>query len=142
MIIIDSDVVSAFMLDRPEAALVQWLDRQDPVLIWTTAVNVYEIRKGLTMMPAGAKRRQLDLLFEDALIQILGNRVLQFDRNAADIAARPSASRKQRGLNIADLDTMIAGIALTNRAQIATRNERHFFDLDVPVINPWREAPS
>lgn len=34
-------------------------------------------------------------------------------------------------------DTLIAGIALARWATIATRNTRHFFGLDVPVVNPW-----
>jgi Domain of unknown function (DUF5615) len=34
-------------------------------------------------------------------------------------------------------DTQIAGIALARHAAVATRNVRHFGDLEVPVINPW-----
>ena len=32
---------------------------------------------------------------------------------------------------------MIAGIALAQRATLATRNVRHFADLSVPVVDPW-----
>jgi predicted nucleic acid-binding protein len=35
-------------------------------------------------------------------------------------------------------DTQIAGIALTRRATLATRNLRHFRDLKVPVVDPWQ----
>jgi predicted nucleic acid-binding protein len=34
-------------------------------------------------------------------------------------------------------DTQIAGIATARRGAIATRNLRHFKDLDVPVVSPW-----
>jgi len=34
---------------------------------------------------------------------------------------------------------MIAGIALTNRATLATRNTAHFADLSVTVVNPWTD---
>jgi toxin FitB len=34
-------------------------------------------------------------------------------------------------------DAQIAGIALSRRASIATRNTRHFAALDVPVGDPW-----
>jgi predicted nucleic acid-binding protein len=34
-------------------------------------------------------------------------------------------------------DSQIAGIALARRATIATRNVRHFADLEVPVVDPW-----
>ena len=36
-------------------------------------------------------------------------------------------------------DTQIAGIALSRRATLATRNTRHFQDLRVPVVDPWQE---
>ena len=34
-------------------------------------------------------------------------------------------------------DTQIAGFALARRATLATRNVRHFRDLNVPVVDPW-----
>jgi len=38
-------------------------------------------------------------------------------------------------------DTLIAGIALARRATLATRNERHFQDLKLPLLNPWKHPP-
>ncbi|HEY3241992.1 MAG TPA: hypothetical protein VGM03_01455 [Phycisphaerae bacterium] len=35
-------------------------------------------------------------------------------------------------------DTRIAGIALARNATLATRNVRHFRDLKIPVIDPWK----
>jgi toxin FitB len=35
---------------------------------------------------------------------------------------------------------MIAGIALSHRATLATRNTRHFEDLTIPIVNPWEFA--
>lgn len=35
-------------------------------------------------------------------------------------------------------DTLIAGIAVARKAEIATHNTRHFADLDVTVVDPWR----
>jgi predicted nucleic acid-binding protein len=34
---------------------------------------------------------------------------------------------------------MIAAIAITQRATLATRNVRHFDDVDVPIVNPWKD---
>ena len=45
--------------------------------------------------------------------------------------------RKMAGRPVELRDTMIAGIALAQPATLATRNVRHFADLDVPVVNPW-----
>jgi len=35
-------------------------------------------------------------------------------------------------------DAQIAGVALPRRATLATRNVRHFQDLDVPIVDPWK----
>jgi len=34
-------------------------------------------------------------------------------------------------------DTLIAGIALAQQAQLATRNSRHFSDTTISLINPF-----
>jgi hypothetical protein len=38
-------------------------------------------------------------------------------------------------------DLLIAATARAHRLTVATRNERHFIDLSVPVFNPWRFTP-
>ena len=56
---------------------------------------------------------------------------------AATTAGQLAADRRRVG-RIVDLrDTLIAGIAQSRRATIATRNTRHFEGLDVPVVDPW-----
>jgi predicted nucleic acid-binding protein len=36
MIILDTNVISAVMCDRPPEAVVGWLDRQPRISVWTT----------------------------------------------------------------------------------------------------------
>ena len=67
----------------------------------------------------------------------LENRVLDFDSAAATEAASLAAERQKAGRPVDMRDTQIAGIALARRATLATRNVRHFQDLNVPVVNPW-----
>lgn len=138
MIILDTNVLSALIRQDPEPdpKVVLWLNRQADMSLWTTAITVFEIRYGLAIMPTG-KRQTIKLAaFENALRHDLNNRILHFDELAAEHAAALMASR-HRGGRIRELrDTMIAGIALSHNATIATRNVRHFDDLDVPVVNP------
>jgi predicted nucleic acid-binding protein len=65
---------------------------------------------------------------------------VDFDAAAADAAAAIAAQRQKTG-RPADLrDTQIAGIALARHATLATRNVRHFADLTVPIVDPWKEG--
>jgi predicted nucleic acid-binding protein len=34
-------------------------------------------------------------------------------------------------------DTQIAGIALARQGTLATRNVRHFDDLEISIVDPW-----
>ena len=61
--------------------------------------------------------------------------MLEFDAAAVE-AAMLAATRQRAGRSVDMRDTQIAGIALAHRAQIATRNVKHFADLAVPVIDP------
>jgi predicted nucleic acid-binding protein len=101
---------------------------------------VFEIRFGLQSKPAGKQRDHLTAAFERVRTISIDNRVVEFDADAAEEAARLMATRNMRGFSVDLRDTMIAGIALSRRATLATRNTRHFHDLHVLVVNPWQEG--
>jgi hypothetical protein len=127
------------MRSEPEPAVVTWLDRQPPESVWTTSITVFEGRYGLALLPRGKRRTALETAFNRLIEEDLGNRVLAFDGAAAVEAATLAAKRRQAGLTVDLRDTQIAGIALSRRGVVATRNVRHFADLSVPVVNPWDE---
>lgn len=137
MIIIDTNVLSALMRVEPEAAVVQWLDEQPAESIWITNITLFETRLGLALLPKGRRRQSLELAFNRLLEEDLENRVLDFDSSAATEAAALAATRQRSGRPVDMRDTQIAGIALSRRATLATRNVRHFADLRVALINPW-----
>lgn len=140
MIILDTNVLSALMRSAPDAEVIKWLDEQPSESIWITSVTEFESRFGLALLPDGKRRRALETAFERLLKDDLENRVLPFDSAAAEQAAMLAARRQQAGQPVDMRDTQIAGIALSRRATIATRNVRHFSDLNVAVANPWGVA--
>jgi hypothetical protein len=137
VIVLDTNVLSALMQKAPDAAVVQWLDRQPADSIWITSVTLFEARFGLALLPQGRRRRALETAFARLLEEDLQNRILDFDSGAATQAAGLAAARQRAGRPVDLRDTQIAGIALARRASLATRNLRHFQDLEVPVIDPW-----
>ena len=137
MIILDTNVLSSLMQRTPDTAVVAWLDRQPMESVWLTSITLFETKLGLSLLPSGRKREALHTAFTRLLEEDLENRVLDFDRAAAIEAATLAADRSRRGRPIDMRDTLIAGVALARRATLATRNVRHFADLDVPVVDPW-----
>ena len=137
MIILDTNVLSALMQRAPDAAVVGWLDRQAAESIWITSITVFEARLGLALLPNGKRRASLVASFSRVLEEDLENRVLNFDAGAAVEAAELAARRRRAGRPVDIRDTQIAGIALARHCALATRNARHFADLEVSVIDPW-----
>src|SRR5438105_135936 len=137
MIILDTNVLSAAM--SADANIAAWLDRQSHTSVWTTAVTLLEIRFGLELMPAGRRKIEREAALERMLADKLEGRLLPFDQNAALQTALVMARRHRAGKPRDLRDSMIAGIAFSQRATLATRNVRHFDDLDIAVVDPWTD---
>ena len=138
MIILDTNVLSALMRQAPDQEVIDWLDAQARSSVWTTAVTVLEIRFGLQILPAGKRRSLLIQAFGAVLLDKIEQRIAPFDTAAAQHAGDLMASRHRKGRPGDLRDTMLAGIVLAHHATLATRNIRHFEDLSVPVVSPWR----
>ncbi|HTI02400.1 MAG TPA: type II toxin-antitoxin system VapC family toxin [Acidisoma sp.] len=140
MILLDTNVLSALMLTEPDPVVVRWLDRLDPALVWTTSVNVFEIRYGLARRVDGRKTRQLEEAFDALIREDLEGRVAPLDHAAAEAAGILTARRTAAGRSVDFRDTLIAGIAIANKATLATGNVRHFVGLEIRVSDPWRDT--
>jgi len=137
MVILDSNVISELMGEKPDERVLRWLDLQSQLSIWTTTVTLFELRYGVLAMPAGKRRRALEAHLERWLAEILERRVLGFDQAAAEHAWELAAGRRRTGRPAALRDTMIAGIVLASHAKLATRNVKHFEDIAPSVVSPW-----
>jgi len=140
VIIVDTNVASELMADRPSPQVISWLDRIDPEELWLTAITVFEIKGGVDAKPKGRRKRALLAAFDQLLLNDFHNRVLSFDLSAALHAAQIDVERQKRGRRAGFADAQIAGIAVSHGATVVTRNVRHFEDLAVPVVNPWDET--
>ena len=140
MIILDTNVLGTLMRSLPDTAVVKWLDRQPAESVWITSVTLFVARFGLALLPSGRRRQRLELEFDRLLREDLENRVLDFDSAAAAEAASLVAARQKSGRSVDMRDTQIAGIALACHATLATRNVRHFADLEISIVDPWLSA--
>jgi len=138
VIVLDTNVISALMRAAADAAAREWLDHQAGTEIWTTAINVFELRAGIEMLPAGRRRQRLDETLKAVLTEDLEGRVLPFDSPAAEAAGYLLAQKRRAGRQIEWRDTQIAGIVIASKARLATFNLRHFADIEIELIDPRR----
>jgi toxin FitB len=87
MVIIDTNVLSALMRERPDPVVVKWLDQQSFQSIWTTSVTIFEIRFGIAILAAGRRQARLNAALEHLINETLDRRVAVFDEESA--LARP-----------------------------------------------------
>ena len=141
MIILDTNVLSALIKEAPETGVMQWLDEEPRISIWTSAISLFEIRHGIDIMPEGRRKVALSGSLDRLVSDLLENRIAPFDSQAASHAANYSAKRKSLGRPVEFRDIMIAGIALASGARLATRNIRDFELSDIVLVNPWGVPP-
>jgi toxin FitB len=67
-------------------------------------------------------------------------RILPLDVAASAVYGRVAATNERRGRRIEQVDALIAAIALSQRATLATRDIGHFSDLGLDLINPFEAA--
>ena len=137
MMLVDTNVLSAMMRIAGEPTVERWFDAQPPESVWTTTITISEIRFGLALLAPGRRRDRLYDAFDHAIDEILGGRVLPFDRTAAETAAVIAAKQRQIGRPVEIRDVQIAGITAARKVTLATRNTRHFENLEINLVDPW-----
>lgn len=136
-IILDTNVASELIDDRPQLEVVDWWRRQAIAEAYVTAITEMELRYGVAILPEGRNRSRLSRQVDDLLDVEFGNRILPFDSEAARAYAVISSHRRSIGRVVGQSDTQIAAIALARNMAVATRNVGDFTDCGVELINPW-----
>lgn len=137
MLLLDTNLVSELMRPRLDPRVLDWVAAQPLAELAIAAVSVTEIRFGIVVVPQGKRRAELDARFRQLLAQGFGDRVLPFDRPAADACADIRASRKGAGNPISVEDSMIAATARVHGAAVATRDVGGFEGCGLSVVDPW-----
>ena len=137
MILLDTNVLSELLRPVPEPDVLGWLERQPAMSIYTSTVTQAEILLGVAVMPAGKRRTQLAAAVASIFAEDFAERVLPFDGDAAIAFADIVSERRARGSPIGQFDAMIAALARSRGAQLATRNVRDFAHCGIDIVNPW-----
>ncbi len=142
MIVLDTNVVSELMRPKPDEQVRQWFAVLPSSRLFTTTVTQAEILYGLRLLPAGRRRAALEEAAEQMFAEDFTGRILSFDSAAAHAFAAISADRRQAGRPISQFDALIAAVAGSRGAAVATRNAADFDGCGVVVFDPWEMARS
>lgn len=134
MIVLDTNVVSELMKVEPDLRVRNWLIGLGNHPLATSTVTFAEITYGLTRLPEGRRRTDLEGRFE---IFARAMTILPLDEAAGRLAGRFRALREAEGLAAQPSDMMIAAIASRAGSLLATRNLRDFAGLPLETADPW-----
>lgn len=137
MIVLDTNVLSEALRPAPEPSVLAWLQNQPRASVFITTVTRGEILYGIRLLSDGKRRRGLWNAAQRIFDEDFAGQVLSFDGEAADMYAEIAASRRTAGKPISQFDAMIAAMARSRGASLATRNVKDFEDCGTDVVNPW-----
>ncbi|MGE8642461.1 MAG: type II toxin-antitoxin system VapC family toxin [Achromobacter sp.] len=138
MILLDTNVISEILRPEPDPRVVDWVETQPRTALFTTTITRGELLYGVRLLPEGQRRDALLRAVLAIFASDLAGQVLNFDGEAADAYAEIAAERRAMGKPVSQFDAMIAGIARSRGASLATRNVKDFADCGINVIDPWR----
>ena len=138
MIVLDTNVISEAMKPSSDPVVVAWLNRQVAETLYLSSVTLAELLYGIASLSEGRRKKALaDTL--TGLLDLFGDRVLSFDKNAARTYAQLAVTARSAGKGLPMADGYIAAIAAANGFAVATRDTGPFEAAGVKVINPWKE---
>jgi predicted nucleic acid-binding protein len=137
MIVVDTNILSEAMRPMPDPAVERWLDSQPWDSLYLCTPVLAELRYGIERLHDGRRKRFLTEVVDRIENDLYRGRILFFDPVSAGHYGRLMVTREQQGRRLEQMDGLIAAIALTHGAGIATRDVWAFGDLGLDVINPF-----
>lgn len=137
MIVLDTNVLSETLRSAPDPRVLEWFRAQRRAALFTTTITQAEILYGVALLADGSRKQALSAAIQAVFEEDFAGRLLSFDSDAADIYAAIAVSRRNTGKQISQFDAMIAAVARSTGAALATRNVKDFVDCGIAVIDPW-----
>ncbi|MEO1405624.1 MAG: type II toxin-antitoxin system VapC family toxin [Pseudomonadota bacterium] len=137
MIVLDTNVISELMRPGPDDAVFRWIDAQPRETLFTTTIVQAEIFYGIACLPEGRRKDTLADQAKAIFEEDLKGRVLPLTQAAAIAYAKVAADRRSAGKPIGQFDALIAAVAYTNEATVATRDLDGFKGCGVDIVDPW-----
>lgn len=126
--------ICIYSLNRRPPEVLERLAQVGPTAVAISVITLLELRHGAEKSQDPAKSHgKLDLFLR-------AMPVLEFDESAAEAAARIRAALDRRGTPIGDLDSLIAGHALSRDLVLVTNNLREFERVPGLTIENWVDS--
>jgi predicted nucleic acid-binding protein len=137
MIVLDTNVISEMLRQTPNPKVLAWLDVQPASELYLCTPVLAELYYGIARLIQSARKQGLLGSYRQVVDEVFAGHILAFDAGAAEDYGELMAKLTAQGKPMSLIDAMIAAIARTNGATLATRNKAHFAHADVALIDPF-----
>ncbi len=139
--LLDTNVVSEWVKQRPNPYVVSWLAEIDEDRVFLSVASFAEIRHGIELLPAGRRRERLTVWLDDELPTRFEGRILPIDRRTAEVWGVIMARGQKAGVKPGPMDAFFAAAAEAHQLTLVTHNVRDFRGMGIALLDPW-EPPS
>lgn len=136
--LLDTCLISELVKKEPNPAVVNWLDGQDEQKLFLSVLNLGELQKGISKLPDGAKKDELQAWVALDLVERFTGRILEVDLETALSWGRLQGEAEQAGEKLPVMDSLIAATAAAHGLVVVTRNAKDMGRCGARVCNPWK----
>ncbi len=137
MYLIDTNVLSETYKRKPNQRVIDWFQTVDSASLYTSVLNVGEIRKGALKLQPESRKSSINIWLDEVLCHWFSNRILGIDTRVAEQWACLEAFASQK---LSTVDTLLAATALAHKLSVVTRNVKDFQFEGLTVVNPWESC--
>ncbi len=137
--LLDTCVISELVANRPNPAVVRWVDSVDEDRLFLSAITIGEIKRGIEKLDDSRRKRILQEWLEADLLIRFRDKILPLDTEVMLVWGQLVAALEKQGRRMPAIDSLIAATCLQRRLDLVTRNEGDFAYSGVIVVNPWKQ---
>lgn len=135
--LLDTCLISELVKKEPNPAVVSWLDEQDEQTLFLSVLNLGELQKGISKLPDGTKKNELQAWVTLDLAERFTGRILDVDLETSLCWGRLQGETEQSGEKLPVMDSLIAATAKAHGLIVVTRNVRDMERCGATMCNPW-----
>lgn len=135
--LLDTCLISELVKKEPNPAVVKWLDDQEEQTLFLSVMNLGELQKGISKLPDGAKKDELQAWITLDLAERFAGRIIDIDLETSLCWGKLQGSAEQAGEKLPVMDSLTAATAMVHRLTVVTRNAKDMERCGVDVCNPW-----
>ena len=137
--LLDTCVISELVANRPNPAVVRWVDSVDEDRLFLSAITIGEIKRGIEKLDDSRRKRILQEWLEADLLIRFRDKIIPLDTEVMLVWGQLVAALEKQGRRMPAIDSLIAATCLQRRLDLVTRNEGDFAYSGVIVVNPWKQ---